>query len=212
MRKQLVLFDFDGTLAETLPAIKEIISEYAPSFGFTAPSQKDWEDARGKTPVEMMKMFHVPLWKLPVLLAKGRGALQKKIATVSLFSGIKAMLSELKQLNFRLGILTSNDKTVVEKYLQDQDILSYFEFVKSEFNLFGKDESMKKIGKELELSPSQILYVGDEVRDVEACKKVGIDCIAVEWGFSTREALEKAGALSVVKTTEELTDQIKKAS
>jgi phosphoglycolate phosphatase-like HAD superfamily hydrolase len=61
--------------------------------------------------------------------------------------------------------------------------------------------------REQSLQPADILYVGDEVRDVEACQKVGVKIIAVTWGLNSQEALEKAGA-ETVSTREALLEQL----
>jgi len=39
------------------------------------------------------------------------------------------------------------------------------------------------------LAPSEVAYVGDEVRDVEAAREVGVTSIAVSWGYAERAAL-----------------------
>ena len=64
-------------------------------------------------------------------------------------------------------------------------------------NIFGKDKLLRKMGR-------QFVYVGDEVRDVEACKKAGVKMIGVTWGFNTKEALKKAGADYLVDNRTEL--------
>ena len=47
-------------------------------------------------------------------------------------------------------------------------------------------------------SLSETLYIGDEVRDVKACQKIGLDIISVSWGLNNKEALYEAGSLAIV--------------
>ena len=54
------------------------------------------------------------------------------------------------------------------------------------------------------LKPEEIIYIGDEIHDVEACKKVGIKIIGVSWGLHTIEALQKNGVDYIVKKPSEI--------
>jgi phosphoglycolate phosphatase len=55
-------------------------------------------------------------------------------------------------------------------------------------SLFGKDKLITKFLKKYNLNASEILYVGDETRDIVACQKVGVKIAWVEWGYDTKEA------------------------
>jgi phosphoglycolate phosphatase len=59
----------------------------------------------------------------------------------------------------------------------------------SENTLFGKQRALKKILKVYELSASEVLYIGDEVRDIEGAKKAGVASGAVTWGYNDEELL-----------------------
>ncbi len=116
-------------------------------------------------------------------------------------------------INFKLGILSSNSEDNIRQVLDKSDITNKFEFIYSQSSLFGKDKVMKKMCKEHQIEPSQIIYVGDEDRDIIACKKVGIRCIAVTYGFNDRERLMKTEPDYVVDTPLEvakIVDQISK--
>ena len=54
------------------------------------------------------------------------------------------------------------------------------------------------------LHPSNVLYVGDEVRDIEAAKKAGIRIAAVTWGYNSKKALEAYKPDYLVTKPEEL--------
>jgi phosphoglycolate phosphatase-like HAD superfamily hydrolase len=85
-----------------------------------------------------------------------------------------------------------------------------FSFIHSELNLFGKSGALDKMLKKYKLHKPDVLYVGDEVRDIEACKKVGVDIVSVTWGFNSREVLEKYQPNKLVGTPEELLQCIRK--
>ncbi|MCZ2845806.1 MAG: HAD hydrolase-like protein, partial [Candidatus Bathyarchaeota archaeon] len=57
-------------------------------------------------------------------------------------------------------------------------------------NLFGKDKSIKRYLKHLNLEADKIIYVGDELRDIHACQKLAVRMISVTWGFDSLELLK----------------------
>ena len=102
-----------------------------------------------------------------------------------------------------MHILTSNDKDIVLSFLMTHQ-LSCFETVMSERNIFGKDAALKKMLKQLGKTKKEVLYLGDEVRDIHGCQKAGIDVAAVTWGLNTEEILKDSIPTYLIKTPDEL--------
>ena len=70
-------------------------------------------------------------------------------------------------------------------------IENLFEFVYSESSLFGKHVVLKRMCSKQNIDPLEVVYVGDEDRDIIAAKKVKIKIIAVTWGFNSKAKLSK---------------------
>lgn len=103
------------------------------------------------------------------------------------------MIDVLQQLNRQgivQGVITSNSDTNVQGFLMRYN-LNIFDFIHTGSSLFGKDKLLKKIIQKYKLKTQDVLFVGDETRDVSAAQKVGIGVIGVTWGFNSREVLEK---------------------
>ena len=58
--------------------------------------------------------------------------------------------------------------------------------------MFGKHRSLKRLLKTYHMKPAETIYIGDEVRDIEACRKAKVQIIAVTWGFNSKRILERA--------------------
>lgn len=203
MEKKVIIFDFDGTLADTLASIITIGNQLADEYGYKKISNEEIGELRNKTIYQIIEKFHIPIFKMPFLLAKAKSLLHTYMETVHPFQGIGELLLNLRKKGGKLGILTSNSKINVEKFLSVHN-LQVFDFIHSEFNIFGKEKAIKHIIHTYHFSLKEVIYVGDEVRDIEACKKSNIDMIAVTWGFNTKELLEKNNPTYLVNTTEEL--------
>lgn len=187
---KIILFDFDGTIADSVQTIFKIFNILAKKYSFTSIEEKDIEDLRGETVSSLFKRLHVPMYKLPLLAIDTKQLQSKEIPFIKPIEGIKDALDELKRAGYTLGILTSNGKENVEDFLKRND-LEVFEYITSDSSLFGKDKVIKKFMKKNSVENNQLIYVGDEIRDVEACKKVPVEVIAVTWGFNSKEALQK---------------------
>jgi phosphoglycolate phosphatase len=99
-------------------------------------------------------------------------------------------LLELKKAGFRLGILTSNSKENVQSFLMNNQ-LDIFDSIYSGASVFGKSKVIKTAIKKGKFSSHEVVYVGDETRDVDAARSAGVRIISVSWGFNTKEVLQK---------------------
>jgi phosphoglycolate phosphatase len=122
---------------------------------------------------------------------------------------MKKLLTDLKDNNYQIGILSSNMQRNVNKFIKINQ-LNFFDIIYCESNILGKDQTFRKMIKKYNLKREEIIYVGDEIRDVEASKKVGIKMIGVSWGLHTVEALKNNGVDYIVKKPQEILKIINK--
>jgi phosphoglycolate phosphatase len=183
-----LIFDFDGTIANTLSAIVRLVNDHAHEYNIQPLGEKDVEALRGMSNLDIIKHFKIPLVKIPYLVMNAQKELNHRIDQVLPFPGIRDLILRLKERGLRLGILTSNSRENVQKFLRTQG-LDVFDFIHAEQNFFGKNWALVHLLKKFNLKKSATLYVGDEVRDIDACQKVGVPVVAVSWGFHRRHLL-----------------------
>lgn len=159
-------------------------------FGFRKIKENDVEYLRGKRPREILKYLGISIFKLPFVIRKTRQEINSHIALLSPSVDILPILKLLKENGCHLGIVTTNIEENVRKFLHANN-LDLFDFFYTAKKVFGKDRTISKIIKKMNIEKSTVYFVGDEVRDIEAGKKVGIKTIAVSWGYNTRDALGK---------------------
>ncbi len=179
-----IVFDFDGTLVESVKAMVQIINNLSDVYNFRKVKESEIEDFKKNGSKQMIKKLGIPLIKLPKIIIEIRKGLNKQIETLMPVKDIPKIIRLLSKRGYRLGILTSNSSTNVKSFLKRNN-LEYFDFVHSESNFFGKDKSLKKLKKRL----INLVYVGDETRDIEAGKKCNVKVIAVTWGLNARKPL-----------------------
>ena len=112
-------------------------------------------------------------------------------------------LRELQTLGFSLGIITSNTEVNVQIFLRSHG-LELFDFVRCSSKLLGKARMIRSVIRRQHVRAADILFVGDETRDIEASKKVGIRIAAVTWGYNSRRSLEAMKPDFVFESPQEL--------
>jgi len=183
-----LIFDFDGTLADTLASIIHIINNHAEELHIQPLSERDVDKLRGLSSREILRKYDISRLRLPSLMLRSQKELHERIHEVDLFPGIHDLVLALKAAGFRLGILTSNSGANVRKLLRARD-LDVFDFIHSETRLFGKKRALRRLLRRQGLRRDEVIYVGDETRDIEACRSVPIPVISVSWGFHRRDLL-----------------------
>ncbi|WP_121969400.1 HAD hydrolase-like protein [Leptolyngbya sp. BC1307] len=184
-----IIFDFDGTIADTLAAIVRITNRIAPEYGYSPTTPERLRYYQSLSTPEMLKQAEIPLFRLPFLLRRVRREMGSEIGTVPIAADLVPTLRDLVAAGHRLMIMSSNSQRNIQRFLALHGIGDVFESVKGGVGLLGKARVLRRIVQRGDVDFSQVIYVGDETRDIDASKQVGILIAAVTWGFSSREAL-----------------------
>ena len=208
MQKPNLIFDFDGTIANTLHAGVAIYNRVAHEYGCKKVHHKDTKLFQGKKPFDLMRELEVSLLNLPLLLLRVRHELFSEIRNVDTFDGINKTLHTLKKEGYNLGVVTSNSQKNVEHFFEEHGLNNIFSSIHTSKHLFGKHKVIAKYMKQHGIAKDKAIYIGDEARDIEATQKIGIPIIAVSWGFNTRDILEMYNPYAIVDTPQELLSKI----
>jgi len=185
---KVIIFDFDGTLADTIDILLSITNRLSAEFGFKSATKEEVAQLSNLNSWEILRYSGISLFKLPILIRKLRSELRSEISNIQLFPGIKEVLLELKKRDFQMGIITSNSRENVLASLENNSLQDTFTFIYSG-STFGKHKVINKWLKKEQVNPKEVFYVGDEIRDIDAARKTGIKIIAVGWGFNSQEVL-----------------------
>jgi phosphoglycolate phosphatase len=199
----LAIFDLDGTLADSFPWFLRTINDIADRFGFRRVAAEDVEGLRHASTREILARLEVPLWKLPAIARHARRLKGEAATEISLFAGVEAMLRTLTENGVQLALVTSDSEANAREKLREAAALfSYFDCAAS---LFGKPAKFRRVIRRAGVEPGQAIAIGDEVRDIEAARAVGIACGAVSWGYAAPAALREHGPDHMFERIDEIT-------
>jgi phosphoglycolate phosphatase len=206
MPYKLVVCDFDGTLVDSLPTAVGIFNRLAPQLGLRPVI--DVAAARSLTTRQFLREHGVTFWRLPRLVRRFKAAAAEQAASLRIVPGLAEVLARMRAGGVKLGILSSNSEDNIRRALRANGVENHFAFVVGYPKLFGKAKALRRIVRGERLEKCDVLYVGDEVRDVEAAHKAGVAAVAVTWGFHDEAILrssrpdhvvtEPAGLLALV--------------
>ena len=199
----LIVFDFDGTIVDSLGIFIKTTNSLAKDFGYSSILSSQIPFLRTLSLRERIQQLGIPKWKLPFFLQRFRKELNQFMSALQLVEGMEETFIELRH-DYRLGIVTSNSRQNVEKFLQLQKLDYLFEFIYGGQILSGKTSRLKKLVKLNQLQPQQLIYVGDETSDIKAAKEAKVTNIAVSWGFNTHEVLAQKAPDVIIDRPEHL--------
>lgn len=203
-----IIFDFDGTIADSFLVVKNIVLNLSKDFGYKKPTEKEILQLKTKHPKEVMNTLGISYYKLPILLLRAKLEMHKQILNIRPIEGIENTLHSLKSKKYMLGIVTSNNKKNVIAFLKKNN-LDLFDFIQTESNIFGKSRALNQVVKKQKLDKKNVIYVGDEIRDIEAAKETGIKMVAVAWGFNDKAGLQKFHPDILINKPNELLSLVK---
>jgi len=200
-KRKIILFDFDGVIADSFDIAFEVNKIIDPKI----VSEKDYrklfdgnivEWAIKSTPKEELERLDREFWKRYI----------PQMKKVKIFTGMKKVIAELAK-TYTLLIISSTIISPIRDFLKRNNIYSYFDnIVGSNFIDANKTERMKMVFKKYGVGLKDCLFITDTLGDIKEAGSLSVQSVGVNWGFQEKENLLKGKPFSIAEKPEELLD------
>ena len=210
---RVILFDLDGTLTDSGEGITKSVQYAIEKLGMGEYPLEELRSFVGPPLMEQfMNFFHISQERAKEAV----GYYRERYSLVGLYEnrpydGISKLLKELKEQGYLLGVASSKPEYFVDKILQHFSLDSYFDaVVGSELSgqRTSKSEVVEEALRRLGVSDrrQEVVLVGDRKFDVLGARAMGIDCVAVSYGYGDMQELMEVNLVYISKSVEELAD------
>jgi phosphoglycolate phosphatase len=187
MPYSLVIFDLDGTLVDSFPWFRSTVNAVAARYRFRQVKEEDVEMLRHASTREILDHLKISWWKIPLVARHMRKLKTAHARNIPLFDGVATMLSTLTANGVRLALVSSDTEANAREKLGGCAAL--FSDFDCSASIFGKAQKFRRVMQRARLDAAEVIAIGDETRDIEAARMVGIACGAVTWGYAAPKAL-----------------------
>ena len=206
-----IFFDLDGTLTESGEGITKSVQYALEKLGVSAPDLEPLKVFVGPPLLEQfMKYagFDKETAQKGIEYYRERYS-EKGMYENTVYPGVENTLAELKRRGYRLAVASAKPTFYVTQIMDHFNLSRYFEVIAGT-DLNGpkvtKSQVIEEALERMSLSDhrDQVIMVGDREHDILGARRCGIQCVAVSYGYGSREELEKAQPLQIVASADEL--------
>lgn len=211
LKQTIILFDLDGTLTDSAEGVIRSAQYMQEKMGIEKWADEDLKFIVGPP---LMKTFTEDFAMDTKTAETALAYFRERYTTVGLFEnrlypGTEEMLAALRAKGKRLAVATSKKEETAVRILEHFGVAKYFEVIGGDNREAGRDNKAKVIAyvlEQMQAEKNNVVMVGDRKFDVEGAHAIGIPCIAVEYGYGSREEFAACGADTIVSTAEELAE------
>ncbi len=200
-----VLFDFDGTLADSSEGIFKSLIYAFECDGKPAPAESTLRKFIGPPIYDSFKnLFGYTDGKIDFMIEKYRERYREKgYLETRIYDGIPELLCTLREKGIKIATASSKPTVFIEQILKEHGLYGYFDYIGgTQFDNISADKAavLQSAMDALGVTARETVMVGDRLFDIRGAKGVGVPCIAVLYGFGSREEFVEYGAEYIVET------------
>lgn len=204
---RLVIFDFDGTLSDSGDWFLSVIDDLARRYRFRTIAPDEVEHLRHRSSREVIAHLGIARWKLPLIARHLRRRVAREAHRIELFPGTPDLLERLAAMGVRIALVSSNSEANARAILGPTHS-ARIELFCCGSSLFGKAPKFRRVLRRLGVAPEHTLAIGDETRDIDAAREVGLRAGSVLWGYASAEVLRALGPDALFATPHDILDYV----
>lgn len=206
---KLVIFDWDGTLMDSVDRIVSSMQSAAETVGLFIPSNDDVKQIIGLSlNVALERLFlGITADQIKDMLIQYKYQyIEGDKTPTPLFDNAMSLLLALKQEQKLLAVATGKGRDGLNRVLQISDTHHFFHTTRCAGEMRSKPdpEMLHSILAELSIGPHEALMIGDTSHDLEMARNAGVDSIGVTFGVHDANVLQQYAPKAIVDSISEL--------
>lgn len=210
MKYELIIFDLDGTILNTLEDLTDSVNHALIKYGYPTRTMEEVRSFVGNGLMMLTRRAIAPETDetmIQTVLAEQKAYYKEHCSDKTMpYAGIMELLGDLKEAGCKLAVV-SNKADYAVQILCEQYFPGIFHMSVGEKENVRKKpapDSVNTVLQELQVEKTKAVYVGDSEVDIETAKNAGLDAVLVTWGFRDAGFLQERGAKTLVNTANEL--------
>jgi phosphoglycolate phosphatase len=208
LKYSLIVFDWDGTLADSAGLIVRALQRACADLELPVPSDADARYVIGLGLHDALAHVapSLPVADYPKLSARYRTHYMDRDAAIPLFGGVDEMLEALAGRGHQLGVATGKSRRGLDEALAQAGIAGRFVCTRCADEGFPKPhpDMLLALLERTGVAPSAALMIGDTVHDLQLAANAGVDAVGVTYGAHPADALERESHRALVASVPEL--------
>lgn len=188
MKYDLIIFDFDGTLADSYPWFLSIYDGLSHRFQLPRLNKADLEKLRNVDINILLKDHKISPIKAMMIGTHLKQLMSEQINRVPLVEGMQAVIDALADHGVKLAVVSSNAEVNVRQVLGQRNAARFVDF-ECGVAFLGKTAKFVNILRKTGMKAIRVLSIGDEVRDLKSSRQAGIAFGAAAWGYTDLDIL-----------------------
>jgi phosphoglycolate phosphatase len=208
-RFELLIFDWDGTLMDSIAWIVHCLQTAAEQAGCPLPTPQAAKDVIGLSIVRAMDTLFPeagPELREQLVRAYSQEYASRALGPGDLFAGVREMLEELNEAGYRLAVATGKTRAGLQKALRATGTEDLFCITRAADETASKPDPLMllEIMSHVEVAPERALMIGDSIHDLQMAQNAQISAIGVSCGAHSEEILQQYRPLLCLQQPTEL--------
>ncbi len=205
---EMVIWDWDGTIMNSTPTIVECMQQSCRDLGMPVPSDQIASHVIGLGIIESIRiaMPTVAEADYPLVLQRFRHYYLGKDHELTMFEGIRELLSDLKANGHILAVATGKPRVGLNRSLNNHQLDDYFHDSRTADETRSKPnpQMLLELMEKWAIPAHKIVMIGDTTHDLKMAKSAGVSAIAMSYGAHSAEELLAHQPLACFSKVEDL--------
>ena len=204
MSRRILIFDFDGVLADTRDDILRFAEIVCAQLGHPCKATPEDLDALENMSFDSLaRRLGLPEDKVSAFTERSFALFNARKRPPRIVEGVAEVIARLAA-DCKMGIVSGNNSDTLHSFLDHYGLAPFIDVVLTANDPGSRVEKIVRVAERLNQPGAEVYVIGDAVSDVRAARQASVKSIAVTWGHQSREKLEAAGPDDVVHSPGQL--------